>query len=98
MALGTGEGEAQERRRRRLDPVEDVGEPNLFGDRTALRIHEMIAVERCRQHLLLRRLVEEIAGEHFDNDFVEGATRVDLPNEPVSPGPGPAVIVKLVAV
>ena len=63
VALAASERQAEPGGACRVDPVEEVVEPLLLGDRPPLAIEEVIAVEAAGYSLLDRRIGEEISGK-----------------------------------
>ena len=98
VALAAGERQAEPGGACRVDPVEEVVEPLLLGNRPPLAIEEMIPVEAAGYSLLDRRIGEEISGKLLGRKAVERHVGVEGPDDPVAPHPLPGVAVLLEAV
>ena len=71
VALGARHRQAEPGRGGRVDAVEQVHEPLLFGDRAPFAVQQMIAVESAGDSLLDRRLGQQVAGQLPDRELVE---------------------------
>ena len=98
VALGAGHRQPQPRRARRVDTVEEVVEPLLFGDRAPLAVQEVIAVEAAGDLLLVGRVRQQVAGQLLDRELVERHVGVEGFHHPVAPDPLPGVAILLKAV
>ena len=100
MALGAGHCEAKPRRARRVDPVEEVVEPLLLGDRAPLAVQEMVAVEAAGDFLIERGLFgvgrwQEITRQLLGGKTVERHVGVEGLHHPIPPDPLPGIAILL---
>ena len=98
VALAAGEREAEPGGACRVDPVEEVVETLLLGNRPPFAVEEVIPVEAAGYSLLDRRVGEEIAGKLLGREAVERHVGIEGPNDPVPPHPLPGVTVLLESV
>ena len=98
VADGTLRGETEPGVDRGGGAVDGVAE-DVFGlDRAAFGRRDVAAVEAAGDHLLARGIGEEIAGELFDGELIEGQVAIVSVDDPVSVGPHRALIVQVQAV
>jgi hypothetical protein len=85
VAAAAAHRQAQERRGRRLDAVDDAFDAPLLVDDAALGVHPVVAVEPRRDLLRLRRVGQQIAGDLFDGELIERHVLVVGVDDPVAP-------------
>ena len=103
VALGAGHREAEPRRARRVDPVEEVVEPLLLGNRAALAVQKMVAIEAAGDLLIESGLFgggrrQQVARQLLGGKTVERHVGVEGLHHPVPPDPLPGVAILLEAV
>ena len=100
VALGAGDGEAEPCGGGGVDAVEEDDVALFFGDGAAFSVEEVVAIEGGGDELVFGGIGEEIAGELFDGEAVEGHVAVEGADYPVAPDVlvGIAVLLEAVAV
>ena len=98
VAARASDGEAEPDSAGRLDAIDDVLDLRLGGDRTALPVEHVVAVEAGGDELAERRLGQQVAGELLDGELVERHVAVQRIDDPVAPMPLVACAVGLEAV
>ena len=98
VTLGARHRQAEPGRGGGVDPVEQVHEPLLLGDRAAFAVQEVIAVEPAGDLVLGRGPGQEVAGQEPDGELIERHVVVQGLDQPVAPDPLPGVAVLLEAV
>ena len=87
VAAGAADREAKPDRAGGLDAVDHVLDLCLGGDRAALAVEHVVAVEAGGDELIERRLRQQVAGELLDREFVERHVVVQCVDDPVPPMP-----------
>ncbi len=98
VALRACERRAEPHGRGRVHAVDDRGEAELLRVRAAFLVHERVAVEARRDPRIERRVGQEVAGELFDRELLEGHVAIERVDDPVAPRPEAAAAVLLVPV
>ena len=98
VAAGTAGGQAQEDGSVGIDLVDDVADIDFLFDRAPLAGRDVAAVEAGGDHLVGRRIGQQVAGELFDDEPVERLVGVEGVDDPVAIGPGLAIVVEVQAV
>jgi hypothetical protein len=98
VAAGAAEGEAHPGGASGVDAVDDVFDAPFLVDDAAFAVDAVVAMEAGGDDLIEARVGEEVAGELFDGELVEGFVFVEGANDPVAPGPHGAGGVGLEAV
>ena len=87
VALPARHRQPEERRRGRLHAIGDVHDLILLGDRAALVVQHVVAVEPGGDQLVGARVRQEVAGEHLDDHLVVRLVPVQRLDQPVAPQP-----------
>ena len=74
-----------------VEAVDDVLGLVLLGDRAALVVDHVVAVEAGGNQLLAGRVRQQVAGQLLDRETVEGHVAVERVDDPVAPMPHVAV-------
>ena len=98
VAARAADGEPEPDGAGRLDAVDDVLDLCLGGDRAALAVEHVVAVEAGGDELIKRRLRQQVAGELLDGELVKRHVAVQRIDDPVAPVPLVAGAVGLEAV
>ena len=98
VAAGAAEGETHPGGAGGVDAVDDVFDAPFLVDDAAFAVDAMVAMEAGGDDLVKAGAGEEVAGELFDGELVEGFVFVEGADDPVAPGPHGAGGVGLEAV
>ena len=98
VAAGAVHGESHEDGAGGDDAIDDVAHVNFFGDGAAFTGGDVAAIEAGGDELIVRGVLEEIAGQLFDGEFVEGFVGVEGVDDPVAVGPHFAVVIQVQSV
>ena len=103
VALGAGDGQAEPGPAHGVHPVDDGLDAELLGFDAAFHVHHRVPEEaRGDLHVRAARsgpgLREQISGELFAGELVEGFVLVERPDDPIAPRPDAAGAVLLEAV
>ena len=95
VAHSAAAGESQERLDRRAGAIDCVAEEELVVDRSTFGGRNVAAVKAGGYKLRLGRVFEQIAGELFDGEFIEGHVGVEGTDNPIAIGPNQTVVVQV---
>ncbi len=98
MAARAAHGEPHERVRGGFDPIDDVFDLVFVGDRAALEVDHVIAIEARRDLLIARGIGQQVAGKLLDRELVVRHVLIEGVDHPVAPRPHPAQAVDVIAV
>ncbi len=98
VALAALEGGAEPDGRGRVHPVENLVDPVFLGIGAGLDVAGSAAVQAGGDFLILRGPGQEVAGDLFDGEAVEGHVGVEGLDDPVAVGPEVTEVVALEAV
>ncbi len=88
----------QHRRAKRDDSVGHILRTKFLFDTSPFVRLPMIAVEGCRQDLLLCRSGQEVSGQLPGDELIVRKVLVERSHDPISPGPHRAIDVRLISV
>ena len=94
----TCQGQSHPGGRERIEPIDDVLDPELFGDAAALAIGPVIAIESCRQHLFRPRAGQQVTGKLLNREPIKRHVVVDRVDNPIPPSPHHSWLIVLVTV
>ena len=85
--------QAQPDRACRIDTVFGVHHQNFLLDRPAFARRNVAAIEARRDHLIARRVRQQVARDLFDRKFIKRLIPVERANHPIAIRPHLAIVV-----
>ena len=98
VAARAAHGQAHPGGGRGFDAVDHVFDQILFGNRAALEVDHVVAIETGGDLVVRGGVGQQVAGELLDREAVERHVVVEGADHPVAPGPHVAMAVDVIAV